>query len=353
MEANPTGRLFIVGVPGVELSADDERFLEEVHPSGVCLFARNIKEPAQVKGLTDSIRSILGGDALICVDQEGGRVDRLRRILEPMPSADSLRNTADAAILGDLSGRALRLLGINVNFAPVVDVPRNRSDNGLQTRTLGADADEITANASSFIEALSATGVTGCLKHFPGLGASSVDSHEMLPTVEVDDDELEVCDLVPYRRLVGKHPVMVMMAHATFPNSLFNAKNAELPSSLNPAVYELLRRSIGFTGLAVTDDLEMGAIINGHGIPEASVAALEAGADIALICNDQNAARAAAELCADRLIGSGNLKERLETFSQRLEASGIGDNDSFDFDSDEWEHLGREIEELKDRLTRS
>lgn len=353
MEANPTGRFFIVGVPGVELSAEDRRFLEEVNPSGVCLFARNIKEPAQVRGLTDSIRSILGDDALICLDQEGGRVDRLRRILEPMPSADSLKSTADAAILGNLSGRALRQLGINVNFAPVVDVPRNASENGLQTRTLGADADEITANASSFIEALSATGVMGCLKHFPGLGASSVDSHEMLPLVEIGDDELEICDLVPYRRLVEKCPVMVMIAHATFPNSLFNAENHQLPSSLNPIVYESLRRSVGFKGLAVTDDLEMGAIINSHGIPDASLAALEAGADIALICNDQNAARAAAELCADRLIGSENLKERLETFSRRLEASGIGNSHSFDFDSDEWEHLGREIKELKDRLTRS
>ena len=353
MEANPSGRFFIVGVPGAELTAEDERFLGEVNPSGVCLFARNVKDPAQVRELTDAIRSILGADALICVDQEGGRVDRLRRILEPMPPADSLRNAKDAAILGDLSGRALRMLGINVNFAPVVDVPRNQSDNGLQTRTLGVDPDEITSNASSFLAALSATGVMGCLKHFPGLGASSVDSHELLPTVDVDDEELENHDLVPYRRLIGKHPVMVMIAHATFPNTLFNAKNAELPSSLNPAVYESLRRTIGFEGLAVTDDLEMGAIINSHGIPEASLAAIEAGADIALICNDQNAARSAAELCASRLIGSDTLKDRLETFSGRLVASGKAHNEPFDFDSDEWEHLGREISALKDRLSQT
>jgi beta-N-acetylhexosaminidase len=354
---NTVGKMFIVGLPGPELTAADEVFLREVSPAGVCLFARNIKEPLQVRALTDSIRGILGGSAIICIDQEGGRVDRLRRILEPMPTAEMLNDPQAAFRLGELSGRALRMLGILINFAPVVDVSRSISDgpldNGLQTRMFSDDPSVVTAMAAGFLDGSSAAGVGCCLKHFPGLGASSVDSHETLPTVEVDEPEMQSRDLAPYRALVPQREVSVMVAHCLYPKSRFNSDFPDIPSSINPRVYRTLREVIGFQGLALTDDLEMGAIVESHGIAEASLAALEAGADIALICNDQDAARRAYELCAGRISESEKLNRILGFHASRSAASGIRGYEAVDIDTKEWEYLNSEIKILKEALTRS
>jgi beta-N-acetylhexosaminidase len=343
------GQHFIAGIPGPELTAADVTFLNEIKPSGVCLFARNIKEPQQVRDLTDSIKSILGPESLICIDQEGGRVDRLRRILEPMPPAESLREVSHATELGMLSASALRLIGVNVNFAPVVDVPRisqGTIDNGLQTRMLGTDAEKVVRLAESFIESSKSRGILLCLKHFPGLGASTVDSHEALPSVTLEQLELEQNDLLPYRSLASKRECMVMIAHAVYPRTSFNRSDNQIPSSLNPLVYSYLRESVAFQGLAVTDDLEMGAIIKSYGIPEASRMAITAGADIALICNDQDAVRRAYEICiADPISESHS-----HATASRLEALKKYLLDPIDFDSDEWEHLSIKIRELKQRL---
>ena len=315
----------------------------------MCLFARNIKEPKQVRDLTDSIKEIIGGDALICIDQEGGRVDRLRRILEPMPAVESLRDSKDAEALGRFAGQALSLLGINVDFAPVVDVRRDEFaniDNGLQTRMLSGDANEVAQRASAFIEGLHSYGVAGCLKHFPGLGASSVDSHEMLPIVEATDDKLESTDLIPYRELIDSGNEMVMIAHAAYPNSLFRSDDPALPSSLNPKIYSFLRVQMKFEGLAITDDLEMGAIVKAMGVPIAARMSIEAGADIALICNDQNAVLEAVDLCRKEF-KDGYDRE----FSERISHVTWRFSPPVAFDKSEWEHLSQKIAEFKSHLS--
>ena len=345
----PIGRHFIVGIPGTELSSTDVEFLRYVMPSGVCLFARNIKDASQVRDLTDSIKEILGPHSLICIDQEGGRVDRLRRILEPMPSAESLRSVENAEKLGQLAGEALSMLGINVDFAPVVDVRRDDAlslENGLQLRMMSDDPIEVAAIAKGFLEGLRSEGIAGCLKHFPGLGASSVDSHELLPIVELDDENLNSVDLLPYRELIGNGLEMVMIAHASYPNSVFKTDDPNLPSSLNPTVYNYLRDKLLFDGIAVTDDLEMGAIVKIMGVPQAARKSLESGADIALICNDQNAVREAVALFADGLHipGRDKFSERLERFRENI-------SEPIDFDKSEWEHLSNEIIEFKSRLS--
>jgi len=343
------GRHFIVGIPGAELTQEDRGFLKEVMPSGVCLFARNIKEAQQVRDLTDSIKEILGHRSLICVDQEGGRVDRLRRILEPMPAVEFLRSSEDARSLGRLAGRALSLLGINLDFAPVVDVRRNEnttSDNGLATRMMSDDPKEVVRRASGFLDGLRSEGVQGCIKHFPGLGASTVDSHELLPTVESSNDILESIDLLPYRELIRNEVAMVMIAHASYPNSIFNSDDSDLPSSLNAKVYSHLRTALHFDGIAITDDLEMGAIVKTKGVPLAAKLSLEAGADIALICNDQRAVLDARELCAKDIEFGG-----LDTFEGRFERVAGNIPDPIDFDRGEWEHLSQNIIELKSQVS--
>jgi len=354
MNPDLIGEMFVAGIPGTELTGSDQEFLREVKPSGICLFARNIKEPRQVRDLTDSIRDILGRQTLICIDQEGGRVDRLRRIVEPMPPAENLRDRRDAEELGRISGLALRMLGININFAPVVDVPRDGtlpSENGLQTRMMGHDPLEVADKAKAFVEGSAAEGVLSCLKHFPGLGASTVDSHELLPVVDVGDTELEEIDLLPYRNLIPNQVDLVMIAHASYPNTIFRTESPDMPSSLNPKVYSYLRDSLQFRGLAVTDDLEMGAIVKSHGIPQAAVDAIESGADLALICNDQGAVRKAKELAISRLQVDSRIQTNSIQTSQRLSAVRSRLMEPVDFNPDEWEHLSRRIREFKETLS--
>lgn len=293
------GQLFFIGIPGDSVDSATAELLDEVKPGGVCLFARNIKEPRQTRDLNDKIRSALSIEPFLSIDQEGGLVDRLRRILTPMPSASKIADVESAAKQASIIADALTNLGFNMDFAPVVDVidhERAKFQNGLQSRAYGQNADEVVAIAGEFLATLQQNGIIGCLKHFPGLGASAVDSHEELPTVPVDPDEFESTDLHPYRRMIATGGVKaVMVAHATYPNLALQESGQDgklLPSSLSSnIVTKLLRQDIGFDGLALTDDMEMGAIVKNYGIGEASVMALTAGNDMVSICAGVDAIR--------------------------------------------------------------
>jgi beta-N-acetylhexosaminidase len=286
------GQLFFIGIPGPELDEATTALLERIKPGGVCLFARNIRERRQTRELLDGIRDVLSIAPLLSVDQEGGLVDRLRRILTPMPAASKLRSEDDAAEIGRIIAEALRVLGFNMDFAPVVDVVDERRaafSNGLHSRALSLSKEEATSYAQSFLKALHDGGIAGCLKHFPGLGASEVDSHKELPTVSIDEKEFHDTDLYPYLRILETDNVdSVMVAHAAYPNVGLQEHDQSgklLPSSLSPAIIsKLLRGELGYDGLVLTDDLEMGAIVENYGIGEACVMAIEAGADMLAIC---------------------------------------------------------------------
>lgn len=294
IEEQKIGQLFFIGIGGPELDAETSELLLRVRPGGICLFARNIREARQTRDLNDSLRDLLGEDLIISLDQEGGRVDRLRRVLEPMPAASQIRTPKEAMRHAEITAEALRILGFNTNFSPVVDVDcagRDCSANGLATRTFGTDANEVLEISSAYLQTLQSGGIQGCLKHFPGLGASVVDSHEELPEVAVDGDELRAVDLAPYRGhfAIGATRA-VMVAHAVYPHLGYQCDDANgnpLPSSLNPEfINRLLRTELGFDGLVLTDDLEMGAIMRNYGIGDASIRALLAGSDQVLICNE-------------------------------------------------------------------
>jgi beta-N-acetylhexosaminidase len=196
--------------------------LDEVQPGGICLFARNIKERKQTRDLVDELRTKLD-NPLLSIDQEGGLVDRLRRVLTPMPAADKIRTVDDAIELARIIARALRIFGLNMNFAPDVDVideDRSKFSNGLHSRAFGRSKDDAAKLSSAFLKTMQDGGVFGCLKHFPGLGASEVDSHKELPSVSISEDELREVDLHPYRVLFDEQEVRaVMVAHAAFPNT--------------------------------------------------------------------------------------------------------------------------------------
>lgn len=293
------GQLFFIGLPGADIDEASAKLLEEVSPGGICLFARNIREAEQTRGLLDDIRSRLPVLPFLSVDQEGGLVDRLKRVLTPMPAASAVKTPQDAEAFAKIIAEALLILGFNMDFAPVVDVideTRSRPNNGLYLRGFGTSAKEVTELAGQFLSTLQENGCLGCLKHFPGLGASEVDSHAELPAVDLTDNELSETDLAPYRELFSSQaPHAVMVAHACFPKSDLQEADQNgklLPSSLSyNFVTKLLRERMGFNGLVLTDDLEMGAILKNYGMGEACVMAVLAGEDMLSICANCDAVR--------------------------------------------------------------
>ena len=282
------GQLIVIGVPGTNLDLITRGMLETIQPGGVLLNAQNIESAPQVTEMTSAIRSILQVPPLVAVDQEGGRVDRLKGIYSAMPSADLLRASGDASLadrLGEITAEALRTLGFNIDLAPVLDIAVDDSvDNGLKGRYLGDSAAQVIRLAGAYLEGLQRGGVIGVGKHFPGLGASVTDSHSSLPTIAKSRDEIMRQELVPYLELFSKINARLntlMISHAHYP--AFDGPSP-LPASLSKNIVTgLLRDELQFRGLTITDDLEMHAITDSRDISEAAVMAIEAGNDMILV----------------------------------------------------------------------
>ena len=356
------GQLFFIGIPDVEINDATRALLDEVSPGGICLFARNIREAGQTRSLLESLRVALPVPPFLSVDQEGGLVDRLRRIATPMPPASKVRTVEDAAELGSIIGETLRLLGFNMDFAPVVDVindERAECPNGLFSREFGRSEEDVAARAGTFLDALQAEGIVGCLKHFPGLGAAQVDSHEELPEVLISEDELFATDLFPYRELLDDDRVQaVMVAHAAFPKlSLqeIDQNGKLLPSSLSyNLVTTLLRERLGFEGLVITDDLEMGAIVKNYGIGEASRMAFRAGADMIAICADADAIRSGYDAMRSAAESGEIDQDRLDSSLERINKLKTAlAEPSPKFDADRLAELSQRTAALNDRLAKT
>ena len=352
------GQLFFIGVPGPEIDDATRDLLERIQPGGVCLFARNIKERHQTRDLLDGLRDALPRTPFLSVDQEGGLVDRLRRVMTPMPSADKISCVEDAALLGRNIATTLRTLGFNMDFAPVVDVideRRSAFSNGLHSRAFGRSKEDAANFAASFLTALQENGIIGCLKHFPGLGASEADSHKELPTVAIDEHEFYETDLYPYRNLLTENSVRsVMVAHAAFPNIRLQEADQRgklLPSSLSPAIIsKLLRDELGFKGLVLTDDLEMGAIVENYGIGDACKMAIGAGADMLSICASIDAIDEG-HTAITRALESGEISEdRIDRSIERIISLKSSLHDPLPFDNDRLDTFSSEIVELNARL---
>lgn len=293
------GQLFFIGIANNAFDEETKNLLIEISPGGVCLFTRNIREASQTRQLSDDIRKCLSIEPFISLDQEGGRVDRLRKIVEPMPAPNSFETVAHVKKFAIITAEVIRILGFNMNFAPVVDVinsDRENYNNGLYSRTFGNSKTDVTELADGYLEKLQAGGCLSCLKHFPGLGASSIDSHEELPNINLSRNELFENDLAPYQQLFQTRDIKsVMIAHAIYP--MFDLQETDkngnlLPSSLSfNIVTKLLREELGFQGVAITDDLEMGAIVKNYQIGEACQMAIAAGVDMLAICSNAESIR--------------------------------------------------------------
>ncbi|MBA2620172.1 MAG: glycoside hydrolase family 3 protein [Acidobacteria bacterium] len=353
------GQLLFIGLPDAELSNQSSELLREISPGGICLFSRNIKSVEQVRRLICDVRTNLSIVPFISLDQEGGVVDRLRRILTPMPAASSLATKEDACTLAKITAEAVRMLGFNMNFAPVVDVvddERAKFSNGLYSRAFGKKKETVVSLAGAYLKTLQAAGCIGCLKHFPGLGASPADSHENLPSVDVSETEFSDVDLFPYVELLETQDVRaVMIAHAAFPHSDLQETDPNgklLPASLSHNfITKLLREKLNFGGLVITDDLEMGAIVENYGIGEACVRAVEAGVDMPLICGSADAVRAGFQTVLDAVRRREINEKKIDRALRRVaHLKNLLPAESAPFNNERWKTLSEQILQLNQKV---
>jgi beta-N-acetylhexosaminidase len=366
------GRVLFIGLPGTRLDRHTRALLNEVQPGGVVLFGRNVESAEQVALLNAQIRDAVDHAVIIGVDQEGGLVDRFRDICEPMPSAKAVREAGSSDLaqkFGELSARALRLLGFNMNFAPVIDLSGDNHENGLRGRTFGKSPAEVSRLAGAYLDGLQNGRVVGCGKHFPGLGGSDIDSHRRLPVVKHSWEEILERDLVPFMDLMfhrpGEHLHSLMVSHGAFPevSELLQAwfrRTGELPALESfhnlPAtisgnvVMRLLRLVLKFDGLVITDDMEMGAVVQTLSVAEATLRAIEAGSDMILICEREAnfvAARdAIVKAVEEKRLSVDSLKRAGERIDRVLSLAGEPEQ----FDQDEFEIVSRDVAELKRAL---
>ncbi|WP_417622724.1 beta-N-acetylhexosaminidase [Parasphingorhabdus sp.] len=276
----------VFGIAGLSLNADEKSFFRDSDPAGYIIFGRNIESKAQLRTLTDELRAIHGRDDLaILIDQEGGRVARMQEPVWPKFPAgevfDKLYDIAPATAIEAARYNAqaiavsLNEVGITVDCLPLLDVRQPDADNVIGDRALGSEPMRVAALGRAILDGLQRGGVVGVVKHLPGHGRTSVDTHKALPTVTASDEELQL-DLAPFQAL-NKAP-MGMTGHL-----LFTAWDTEAPSTLSKTVIQdIIRDRIGFDGLLFTDDLDMEALSGT--VPERARRAQEAGCDIALNC---------------------------------------------------------------------
>src|SRR5215216_6843796 len=245
------GQFLFIGLPGPELDAEARSLIEEIKPGGVIIFGRNVAGPEQLRSLLDAVREIVPTPPLFGIDQEGGLVDRLRRIFTPMPSARTIRQHGDLAAaraLGRITGEVLRMLGFNINFAPVMSImteDRDLLSNGLYSRSFGRSPGEVLGYTTVYMRGLQGSGLLGCAKHFPGIGAGEVDTHDDMAVIHLSHDDLISQDLAPYIELFQREDDRVravMVSHGGFPHIDIHRGTAGgrlVPASIN---YQIVTR---------------------------------------------------------------------------------------------------------------
>lgn len=273
------GQLIMIRMPGTTLDAAMAAFLRDNHIRAVCLFRQNMVDAEQLAKLTFDLRAVMGPEALIALDQEGGAVVRATWVPQP-PAAMSLGASADPVLcrqVGAAVARAIKSLGFNWNFAPVLDLNNNVDNPVISERSFGADPQQAAALAMAWMEGSLSEGVACCVKHFPGHGDTNVDSHRALPSVNKSRAELDVLELAPFQAAASFAPAM-MTAHIVYPQL-----DAENPATMSHKILTgILRDEWNYQGVVITDGMDMHAIAQHYGVGHAAVRALAAGADMVM-----------------------------------------------------------------------
>jgi beta-N-acetylhexosaminidase len=283
------GQLMMVGFPGTEPTPELIALIQQQHVGNIILFSRNIQSARQLRTLTSRLQELAreAGQRyplLIALDQENGMVRRLKEDATVLPGNMALGATGSEQSAYDVaraSGLELHALGINLNLAPVVDVNNNPANPVIGVRSFGEDPQQVAQLASAQIRGYQSAGLATCIKHFPGHGDTTTDSHLAMPTVPYAMERLEQIELVPFKRGIATGTDCVMTAHIYFSALMHETK---LPATLSPAVVrQLLREQLGFQGVVITDCLEMKAVSETVGVEQGAVLAQQAGNDLLLI----------------------------------------------------------------------
>jgi beta-N-acetylhexosaminidase len=286
-------QLFMVGIPGPTLDRATRAFLAEHPPGGVILFKRNVRSATQLRRLTAALRATGAGvTPLVALDHEGGRVHRLPRPFTHFPPAATVAAHRDARLVeavGRAMGEELRAVGIDLDFAPVLDVCSNPRNRVIGDRAFGTEPVRVARLGLALARGLARGGVLSCGKHFPGHGASAGDSHFVLPRVRRSRRALAAVEIAPFARAIAAGIPALMTAHVVYP-----ALDPRRPATLSRTICrDLLRRRLGFRGVLFSDDLEMNAVAARSTPARSAVEALRAGCDMLLVCQSLDAARAA------------------------------------------------------------
>ncbi|MEM9730914.1 MAG: beta-N-acetylhexosaminidase [Myxococcota bacterium] len=312
------GSVIVCGFPGTQVPHEVRRWIENDAVAGLILFKRNIEDHAQATELitSASVAGVSTQPLLICIDQEGGRVARFGPPMIELPPMRELGKADDpelTKLAGRVLGRQLRAIGINLDFAPVLDVDTNPDNPVIGDRSFGTTPEVVIEHALRFAEGLHTGGVLSCAKHFPGHGDTELDSHLALPRLRHDGARLDAVELAPFRAAVGRIP-SIMTAHVVF-ESL-----DDIPATLSEPVIEgLLRDEIGYEGVVFTDDLEMKAVSADAPVEESGVRAIEAGCDILLVCSDVDAAGRLREALAHKAQQDPGFRAKLTRAGERAD----------------------------------
>lgn len=312
------GRVLCAGFPGRELPRALRERLADDALGGVILFKRNLGTMEEVAALVADVVAASGPKSpLVAIDQEGGRVARLGAPVVKLPPMRRVGERGDPALTercGRVLGAQLAALGINVDFAPVLDVDTNPDNPVIGDRSFGRDADTVIAHALAFARGLGASGVASCGKHFPGHGDTDLDSHFALPRIPHDRARLDAVELAPFRAARGLVP-SVMTAHV-----VFDALDPGVPATLSRRVITgLLREELGYDGVIVSDDLEMKAVFDRWPVAESSVRAIEAGCDLLLVCSRLELVEEAAAALVARASQDAAFAHRLGEAAARVD----------------------------------
>src|SRR5438874_3920680 len=296
MNDSSLGQLILCGVPGKELDAASAELFRRVQPGGFILFGRNIESAPQLRKLIDDLRDLSETEPIVTIDQEGGRVSRLRLIGSEPPNAQQLRDKDDLDLIrrhGNITGRLLRVFGFNLDLCPVLDISfDDNADNSLRGRCYGKTVEQVVRNAGAFNDAMQKQGISSCGKHFPGYTCAKSDAHFELPKIDRTREELDQNELAVFRAFIGRDAALrrpyqsemdsMMICHGWYPSLVAEKTPASLSRRI---ITDLLRDEFGFNGLVMTDDLDMGAILNGYGLQDTIRLAIDAGNDLVMICH--------------------------------------------------------------------
>jgi beta-N-acetylhexosaminidase len=316
------GNLFMVGLPGLTLDDSTKRLIKEYQVNNFIFFKRNVESPEQLKKLSGDIRDVCSkhglAPPLISIDQEGGTVARLEPPFTQFPDARKLAESeqpekafTDYALT---CSKELLGVGVNMNLAPVLDVCETGQGFFMERRALGRTPEEVGRLGNIIIKTMQDNGLAACAKHFPGLGSAKVDPHFKLPQVSRTKAAMLTVDIPPFQQAISANVAAIMTSH-----TIYNDLDTDNPATLSATILTgLLRNQLGYNGVIITDDLEMGAIENEGTIDQAALQALEAGADILLVCHSHDKVVAAIKKISEAARNVPVLQERINESGLRV-----------------------------------